>query len=318
MNLKRIIKWLVPIASFFCHGGSDYIQEHIEDGLSWHILTWGEKELSIPTLVCVYHSQRGWVVAPSSRFHNVYKGLYIEDGKIKAVDKATFYDFSITKNTLASLLALLLLILLLWGSVAVIQRRNKISYGIGKYGLVLFFIQYMRKKVAHQLFGKKRGDKYLPYLLSLFLFIAANNLLGLFPGWANVTGNISTALAMTTVTFTYALYNSTSYYWRHFFCPSGAPIWMAPVIAPIECLGFITKASSLSMRLTANMFAGHFAILSILDIIFSLKPVILAVAISIPFAIFLFCLKVLVSILQAYIFMFLSAKLIAETTSNHH
>ena len=144
--------------------------------------------------------------------------------------------------------------------------------------------------------------------VSVFFFIWLNNLLGLvpfFPGGANLTGNIAVTLVLSLFTLVTILLNANGDYWKHIFWPP-VPLLLKPIMIPLEIIGIFTKPFSLTMRLMANITAGHIMILSIISLIFIFKNIGVA-AVSVPLALFVSILELLVAALQAYIFTILSA-----------
>ena len=151
-----------------------------------------------------------------------------------------------------------------------------------------------------------------------------NNLLGLIPGSANVTGNIAVTFVLSFVTFVFTTISGNKNYWGHIFRPPGVPIILLPIMVPIEFLGIFTKPFALMIRLFANISAGHIIILSLISLIFmaqsglgniaawSLSPV------AVAFVLFMDLIEVLVAFLQAYIFTLLTSLFIGLATVEHH
>ena len=169
--------------------------------------------------------------------------------------------------------------------------------------------------------------KFAPYLLTAFFFIFINNLMGLipiFPGGANVTGNI--AITMTLAFFTFLAVNlfGKKAYWKDIFWPD-VPWWLKvpiPMMPLIEFFGVFTKPFALMIRLFANMLAGHVAMLVLTSLIFisaSMGPALngsLTVA-SVLFNLFMNALELLVAFIQAYVFTMLSAVFIGLAQEEH-
>ena len=152
------------------------------------------------------------------------------------------------------------------------------------------------------------------FLLTVFFFILINNLLGLTPGAANVTGNISVTFVLSIFTFIIITISANKGYWKHIIKPPGTPIPLLPIMIPIEIFGVFTKPFALMIRLFANITAGHIIIFSLISLIFvasnngenviagwSVAPI------SVLFVLFIFLIELLVAFLQAYIFTLLSA-----------
>ena len=160
--------------------------------------------------------------------------------------------------------------------------------------------------------------------MSVFFFILINNLLGLIPGSANVTGNIAVTFVLSFVTFIVTTISGNKNYWGHIFRPPGVPIVLLPIMVPIEFLGIFTKPFALMIRLFANISAGHIIILSLISLIFiaqdslgnggawSVAPV------SVLFVLFISLIEILVAFLQAYIFTLLSAVFIGMAVVEEH
>ena len=102
-------------------------------------------------------------------------------------------------------------------------------------------------------------------------FIWFNNLLGLLPGAANLTGNIAVTLTLAVLTLLITLFSSNKYYWAHIFATPGVPKALLPIMIPVELIGVVVKPFSLMVRLFANITAGHIVILSFISLIFIFK-----------------------------------------------
>jgi F-type H+-transporting ATPase subunit a len=229
-------------------------------------------------------------------------------------------DFSITKNTLSLLMGAFLLILIMV-SVARNYKKDQVSApkGFGKFiePLVLF----VRDDVAKANIDGPKHKKYVPYLLTIFFFILINNLLGLIPilpGGANLTGNISVTLVLAVATLLVTVFSGNKNYWKHIFATPGVPLALLPIMIPIEIVGVFTKPFALMIRLFANMTAGHIIILALISIIFINQSAMWGF-LSVPMALFISVLEILVAFLQAYLFAMLSALFInAAVEEAHH
>ncbi|MFN6943911.1 MAG: F0F1 ATP synthase subunit A [Cytophagaceae bacterium] len=295
------------------------IMHHIGDEHEWHFATIGETHVTLPLPVILYSNQRGFVSFSSSRFHNddhSYKGFVLDHGHITSTNpNEVVYDISITKNV-ASLLLGSAILLLVFLTIAKRYEKNK---GKAPKGIQSFFepiIVFVRDDIGKSIIGPKY-ERFLPYLLTIFFFIWFNNLLGLFPGGANVTGNISVTFMLALTTFLITNFSGNKYYWGHVFNTPGVPLWLKPLIVVIEVVSLFTKPFSLMVRLFANITAGHIIILSLISLIFLFRTA-WASLISIPFALFMSFLELLVAIIQAYIFTLLSAMYFAAAVEEHH
>ncbi len=238
------------------------------------------------------------------------------DGGLMGGGITSFYDYSITSNVFTMLLTTLLLFLLFRAAANAATRRQ----GQAPRGLQNFLeplITFIRDEVAKPNIGPKY-EKYMPYLLSAFFFILGLNLIGqipIFPGSANVTGNISVTLVLAVITFLITNLSGKKHYWEHIVWMPGVPaILKILLITPIEILSIFLKPITLLLRLFANIAAGHIVVLSFVSLIFiigksgqSVGGSIAGMAMAVPLTLFMFALELLVAFLQAFIFVMLSA-----------
>jgi F-type H+-transporting ATPase subunit a len=296
------------------------IMDHIGDAHDWHIATIGHNHVSLPLPVIIYNkTAKKLDVFMSSAFHHgetEYKGYKLVEGHIVPGNSTDeIYDLSVTKNVASILLSAVLLL----GVFFTIAARYKKNPQAAPTGIQSFFepiIVFIRDDIGKNMIGPKY-EKFMPYLLTIFFFIWFNNILGLFPGGANVTGNLAVTMVLAILTFIITNINGNKYYWGHLFNPPGLPLPIKFLIVPIEIVSLFTKPFSLTVRLFANISAGHIIILSLLSLIFIFKSE-FASLISLPFAIFMMVLELFVAILQAYIFTLLSAMYIAAAVDEHH
>ena len=304
------------------------IMHHISDDHEWHLWGEGDKSFSIPLPIILY-TEGNFDIFMSSGFHHGHSKI-IKDNRTYSIDHhghisedsgLSFIDFSITKNV-ASMLIGLLVLLLIFGISGVKAKNNK-----GAPSGILSFLEplvlFVRDDIVKPNIGKNY-NKYLPYLLTLFFFILVNNLLGLLPGSANVTGNIAITLVLSFITLIVTNFSGNKSYWGHIFNPPGVPLALMPIMIPIEIVGIFTKPFALMIRLFANISAGHIIILSLISLIFmaqsglgniaawSLSPV------AVVFVLFMDLIEVLVAFLQAYIFTLLTSLFIGLATVDHH
>lgn len=182
-------------------------------------------------------------------------------------------------------------------------------------------VTFIRDEVARPNLGHKY-KKYMPYLLTVFFFILINNVIGLIPGTANVTGNIAFTLVLGLISFLVILLSSNKHYWAHIFNPP-VPGGVKPIMVPVEVLGIFTKPIALIVRLFANMIAGHIIIICLISLIFIFGNLSSAVGwgfspISIAFTVFIYFIEILVAFLQAYIFTNLTAVFIGQAFEGSH
>jgi F-type H+-transporting ATPase subunit a len=325
------------------------IFEHIMDAYEFHFFSAGETHATIPLPMIIYEAGKGLQIFSSSKFHHgheayngyrvvdehyyeKYKGAYpkLKEGQLIAVDaadapnmEAKFYDFSLTRNAVQLIIASILLI---WLLTSIAKKYKK---GIGTTSAPKGFFQnaieplvtFVRDDIAKANIGKGY-EKYTPTLLTIFFFILINNLLGLIPGFANVTGNISFPLVLGIVAFLLIIFSTTKYFWGHIFNPP-VPGFVKPILVPVEFLGIFTKPVSLIVRLFANMVAGHIIIICFISLIFIFGQMNKGVGwafspVSVAFTVFIYCIEFLVAFIQAYIFTNLVSVFIGQSREEHH
>ena len=305
------------------------IMGHIMDQHEWHL--WGSHEhaVAIPLPIIIYNKEHGFSSFLSSRFeegHGSYAGYKMnEEGHIASEDGSAFYDISITKNVMAIFISVAIL-LFVFLSVAKAYTRNKDQAPGGLQGAMELIIVFVRDDIAKAAIGEKHYARFMPYLLTIFFFIWVNNLLGLipiFPGGANVTGNIAIPLTLALFTLVIMLGSSNKNYWRHIFAMPGVPIYVLPIITLLEVIGVFLKPFVLMVRLFANIMAGHIVMLVFFCLIFvageaSTGAGFGAAVPSVAFSIFISLLELLVGFLQAFVFTFLSAIYFGMATAEDH
>ena len=104
------------------------------------------------------------------------------------------------------------------------------------------------------------GKKYFPFVFAIFMFVLFGNLLGMLPYAFTFTSHIAVTLTLAVIVFVtvtvIALMRHGMHFFSYFF-PEGAPVWLAPIIIPVEVISYFSRVVSLSVRLFANMVAGH-------------------------------------------------------------
>ncbi len=294
------------------------IMHHIADSHEWEFA----HGVVIPLPVILYSADRGLEVFSSANFHNEhheYNGYHLVHGeseKIVPTDSSReIFDFSITKNVASMFLSAFLLILIFLSvGKSYTERRGKAPKGL--QGAMEVIILFIRDEVVKPNIGPKYG-KYLPYMLTLFFFVLINNLLGLLPGAANVTGNIAITMVLALITFIIVHINSNKHYWLHLVKPTGVPAALLPIMIPVEFVGVLMKPFSLMVRLFANITAGHIILLSLFGLIFIFKSFAIAPVIS-AFALFMNFIEIMVAFIQAFIFTLLSSMYIGSAIEDNH
>lgn len=304
------------------------IFSHILDAHEFHFFEYEgsdgkEHHVTLPLPVVLYSPQKGFSVFMSSNFehgHAEHNGYKMEGETIVSTEPGVqVYDFSLTRNVVQMLLALALLI---WILVSVAGKyKGQTKAPTGMQNAIEPVVTFIRDEVAKPSLGKK-ADKFLPYLLTVFFFILINNIFGLIPAAANVTGNIAFTLVLAVISFIVILFSTNRHYWAHLINPP-VPGFVKPILAPVELLGVITKPFALMIRLFANMMAGHIIIICLVSLIFIFSGINKGVGIgfspvSIAFAIFIYLIEVLVAFIQAFIFTNLTAVFIGQAFEGEH
>jgi len=309
------------------------ILEHIKDDHSWHL--WGHTSISLPVIL---YTPAGFEVFSSAKLIDKnhkpaeYKGNFnykLVEGKAKIVNAAhevdveaskKLWDFSITKNVASLFISVIILLLVILTAAGAYKKTGITSAPKGLQSFMEPIVLFVRDEIALPNIGAKRYAKYMPFLLTIFFLILTNNFLGLipiFPGGANVSGNIAFTMTLAVCVFIVVNLSSNKNYWEHIFWMPGMHWSMKLFLAPIELIGVFNKPISLMIRLFANITAGHILVLSLVCLIFIFKTV-YAAAVAVPFVIFIFLIELLVAFLQAYIFTMLTAMYIGMASEEGH
>ncbi len=309
---------------------NEVIFGHVKDAHEFHFLSYEgsdgtEHEASIPLPVILYSPQKGFSSFMSSAFHHGAEadGYKLVDGKIIPTDPSVkVYDISLTRNVVQMLLALMVFV---WLMLSIASKYKK---GIGTstapsgtQTAMEMVIEFVRDEVAKPNLGPKY-QKYLPYLLTVFFFILINNIFGLIPGSANVTGNIAFTMVLSLISFIIIIFSANKHYWSHIINPP-VPIGVKPILILVEVLSIFTKPFALMIRLFANMLAGHIIIICLVSLIFIFGGLNKGVGwafspISVGFSVFIYFIEILVAFIQAFIFANLSAVFIGQAIEDTH
>jgi len=236
------------------------------------------------------------------------------------------YDLSITKSIFGMLLMLGLMVVV-FGRMAGSYKNRQGQAPTGMTNALEPLVLFLRDEIAVPNIGKEKADKFLPFLMTVFFFIFFANLLGLVPfiGGFNVTGTLGITMVLASLVFLITTLNGNKHYWGHLFWPPGVPLFVMPIIIPIEIVGMFLKPIVLMIRLTANISAGHIIILSFVSLILIFGKGGEAMAagygigiFSTAFMIFMYCLELLVAFLQAFVFTLLAAIYFGEATHEAH
>lgn len=306
---------------------NEVINEHIGDSHDWHIVTIDGHpvELHLPVLVWSQHS--GWHAFSSARLAHGqrFEGLTLNSqGRVVEVlpdgTENTPLDISITKNVCGLFMVSLMTVSLIL-YCARWYRKHPLQAPGGLVGATELVVCYLYDNVIDAIIGGRGAVRFAPYLLTAFFFILICNLVGLvpfFPFGMNLTGNIAVTLTLAAATFLVVNLTGTKHYWKDIFWPE-VPIFLKfpiPLMQVIEFVGLFTKPFSLTIRLLANIFAGHVIILSLICMIFTSVSMGAAMhrgmtAVALLFAVFMNVMELLVAFLQAFVFTTLSASYIS-------
>ena len=314
----------------------EIIFEHLGDAYGWEVPFNHSKRIPLP--IIVRDKDGGWHAFLSSRITGgeTYEGFKIaaegaHKGKVVQDDGTPDgyrpWDFSITKNVVGLFIAAAIVVLMLM-SLKRWYVRNGMKAPRGfKGGLELVF-DFVYTDTIRPIMGK-HAPKYAPYLLTAFFFILTMNLLGLiviFPGGANLTGNIAVTFVLALLTFIITNLSGTREYWKEIFWPD-VPLMLkcpAPIMPLVEVLGLFTKPMALMIRLFANMMSGHMVVIVLVSLIFifttqfSVPVGAFTTIFSMAFSLFMLLLDILISFIQAYVFTLLSTIFISMAIVEPH
>lgn len=314
---------------------------HISDSYEWHFTGEGESAVAIPLPIIVRSNVTGqWHLFSFSRLeeaeeeHTTYQGFRLaekgeaNEGKVVELNPQTGewerpLDMSLTKNAVGLILnCIILCCIVLYCAKWYKGRKADDQAPKGFVGLIEMLVQMVYNDIIKANIPQ-HVQRYSGYLLCAFFFIFLNNLIGLIPGSANITGNIAVTCVLACFTFCMVNAFGNKEYWKEIFWADGMPTWLKPIMAVIEFFGIFTKPIALMIRLFANIMAGHAALLALIGVIFITKAIGPAIngimtPLSVFFAIFLDCLELLVAFIQAYVFTMLSAVFIGLSVPKHH
>ncbi len=312
----------------------EIVLEHLSDAYEWHIASYQGKHLSIPLPIIIRSANTGqWHFCtahslPEGFFFNkdAHGKIYerMSDGSVKRP-----LDLSITKTVMQIWIVVLVLIVVFLSCARWYKKHDEKSEAPkGFVGMMEMFVMMIHDDLIKSSIGEKHYKPYAPYLLTVFFFIFTTNLIGLipiFPGGANVTGNINITFFLALCTMLAINVFANKEYWKEIFWPD-VPLFLkaypAPVMPVIELFGVFTKPFALMIRLFANMMAGHAVILSFTCVIFLGWSMGVGFGLglntfSIIMLLFMNLLEVLVAFVQAYVFTMLSAVFIGLAHKEH-
>ena len=329
---------VMPVAACASDGNGEELNpqeiifEHLGDAYGWEVPFSHDHRIPLP--VIVNDNTGSWHVFSSARlaggatftdgsadFRIASGGDY--SGKVVQVlaDGSEYRpcDISITKDVCALFIAAVLVILMAFALVR-FYKKNGMKAPRRGMGAAEMLVDFIYSGVLKDSL-KEKAPKYAGYLLSVFFLIFFMNLLGLiviFPGGANLTGNIAVTLVLAVCTFLITNIKGNKHYWKDILWPD-VPLWLKcplPIMPLIEVFGMFTKPAALCIRLFANMMGGHMIVMVLTLLIFIFAKFGAAVltattVVSMAFSIFMLLLDVLISFIQAYVFTMLSTLFIS-------
>lgn len=308
----------------------ELVLEHLSDAYEWHIAG----DVAIPLPIIVRSQQTGeWYFGTEKNLPENFYFAADHHGKIyeRMADGSEVrpIDLSFTKSVAQIWIVVILLIVIFMSCAHWYNKHDEKSDAPkGFVGMMEMLVMTIYDDVIKACVGEQH-KRFAPYLLTVFFFILLTNLLGLiplFPGGANVTGNINVTFFFALCTMLLVNIFGNKEYWKEIFWPE-VPLFLkaypAPLIPVIEVVGIITKPFALMVRLFANMMAGHAIILSFTCVIFlgwtmGVGMGIGLNAFSILMLLFMNLVEVLVAFIQAYVFTLLSAVFIGLAHPQHH
>jgi F-type H+-transporting ATPase subunit a len=263
-------------------------------------------------------------------------------------------DFSVTKHVLMLwIVAATVAVVVLWAIRRYVKQDRLVPSGF--MNALEFVVEFVRDSIVQPNVGKKWVNTWTPLILTLFIFILSANAIGLIPifevlellnrwvihagpdafisrlihGGSTPTGNFNVTAALASITFVAIIVAGSKAHGfvKHWLniVPKGLNPVIYVILIPIEVLGMFVRPFALTMRLAANMTGGHIAILAILSFVFISKELFGAIAgfgtgfgLSVPLAVLISMLEMIVVLVQAYVFTLLTAVFIGMAIHAHH
>lgn len=228
-------------------------------------------------------------------------------------------EWAISKAVVMMMIASVTLIVV----VGAATRRSALAGNApkGVTNALEFIVVFIRDQIATANMGEKYGRAFTPFLCTLFLFILTCNLLGMLPGGYTATSNLNVTMTLALITLLLIVGSGVASqgpvgYVKH-FVPPGTPLVVAPLVFVIEVLSLFVKPVALTIRLGANMTAGHIVILVMLGFIFVFESL-LVVPLSLGLAVAIYLLEIIVALIQAYVFTLLTSLFIGMVVHESH
>jgi F-type H+-transporting ATPase subunit a len=213
-------------------------------------------------------------------------------------------------DIIPNFLVMCAVIVIAWTALSLVARRGLSVDNPGRLQIALEDSISAVLGLLHDYIGHK-APRYLAIVMAIFLFVLTGNLMGLVPGFMSPTSAIDVTLGCAITVFVYyhiegVREQGLASYLKHFAAPPGAPIWIAPIMLPIEIISHFSRVLSLSLRLFGNIFGEELVILILFSIIPFLAPV--------P----MMFLGIITATLQAYIFVLLTAIYLGGAVATEH
>ncbi|MDX2129511.1 MAG: F0F1 ATP synthase subunit A [Chloroherpetonaceae bacterium] len=228
-------------------------------------------------------------------------------------------DLSITRHVVMMWVATLILIILFISVSRAYKQSTSTTAPKGLQNAIEVVVEFVINDIAKP--NIPHGyQRFLPYLLTVFFFILSCNLLGLIPFAATATGNIAVTMTLAIFSFLIIQYaglraNGVGGYLAHL--TGGTPWFLWPIMVPVEVIGLFIKPFALTMRLFANMIAGHIVIVTLLGLTFLYQSYVVGV-LSVTVTLGVYLLEIFVSFMQAFIFTMLTSVFIGMATEHSH
>ena len=314
----------------------EIIFEHLGDAYGWEVPFSHSSRIPLPVIV---RAQDGsWHAFMSNRLEHgaQYDGFQIAQGGdynnkvVQVLPDGTQYrplDLSITKNVAGILIAALIVLVMVF-KVKNWYAKNGMKAPRRFTAALEVVVDFVYTDTIRPIMGKE-APKYGPYLLTVFFFILTMNLLGLiviFPGGANLTGNLAVTAVLALITFLVTNLTGTRHYWKEMLWPEVPTALKCPVplMQVIEIFGIFTKPIALMIRLFANMMGGHMVVIVFMLLIFIFGSMFgtavggAMTPLSVALSLFMLVLDTLVSFIQAYVFTILSTMFISMAHVHEH
>lgn len=219
----------------------------------------------------------------------------------------------------------------LWMAIAVVVSTTFLTLATSRKGLVPGRLQMAAEMLYEFIAGMIRenigqdGRKYFPLIFTLFIVVLLGNMLGLLPYSFTYTSHLIVTATLALLIFFSVLLIGFAKHGTHFlalFVPPGLPLWLMPLIVPIEIMSFLVRPVTLSVRLFANMIAGHIMLKVFAGFSMGMMALgaggILAGLLPVIFNSVLIGFELLIAFLQAYVFAILSCIYLKDTVEIDH